>query len=109
MKLLLRHVGKYKAASILSPVFKLLEACFELTVPLIVAAMIDQGINKGDMGYVKSHIFILVLFAIVGFVSAITAQYFAAYSACGISSGIRKSMHDKLQTLIMRRSVHQLP
>ena len=99
MKLLLRHVGKYKAASILSPVFKLLEACFELTVPLIVAAMIDQGINKGDMGYVKSHIFILVLFAVVGFISAITAQYFAAYSACGISSGIRKSMHDKLQTL----------
>ena len=99
MKFLLRHVGKYKAASILSPVFKLLEACFELTVPLIVAAMIDQGINKGDMGYVKSHIFILVLFAVVGFISAITAQYFAAYSACGISSGIRKSMHDKLQTL----------
>ena len=67
MKILLRHVGKYKAVSILSPVFKLLEACFELTVPLIVAAMIDQGINKGDMGYVKSHIFILVLFAVVGF------------------------------------------
>ncbi|MBE7069881.1 MAG: ABC transporter ATP-binding protein [Ruminococcaceae bacterium] len=99
MKLIFDHIGKYKAASILSPVFKLLEACFELTVPLIVAAMIDQGINQGDMGYVKSHIFILVLFAVVGFISAITAQYFAAYSACGISSGIRKSMHDKLQTL----------
>ncbi|MBO4449548.1 MAG: ABC transporter ATP-binding protein [Clostridiales bacterium] len=99
MKIIFDHIGKYKAASILSPVFKLLEACFELTVPLIVAAMIDQGINKGDMGYVKSHIFILALFAVVGFISAITAQYFAAYSACGISSAIRKSMHDKLQTL----------
>ena len=99
MKLLFGHIGKYKAASILSPVFKLLEACFELIVPLIVAGMIDQGINKGDMDYVKSHIFILVLFAFVGFAVAITAQYFAAYSACGISSSIRKSLHDKLQTL----------
>ncbi len=99
MKFLLSHVGKYKAASVLSPVFKLLEACFELIVPLIVAGMIDQGINKGDMDYVKSRIFILVLFAVVGFAVAITAQYFAAYSACGISSSIRKSMHDKLQSL----------
>ncbi|MBR3081627.1 MAG: ABC transporter ATP-binding protein, partial [Clostridiales bacterium] len=99
MKLLLSHVGKYRAASILSPVFKLLEACFELIVPLIVAGMIDKGISKGDMAYVKSHVLILVLFAVVGFVVAITAQYFAAYSACGISSAIRKSMHDKLQTL----------
>lgn len=99
MKLLFGHIGKYKAASILSPVFKLLEACFELIVPLIVAGMIDQGINKGDMGYVKSRIFILILFAVVGFAVAITAQYFAAYSACGISSSIRKSMHDKLQSL----------
>ena len=102
MRLLLDHIGRYKAASILSPVFKLLEACFELTVPLIVAGMIDQGINKGDIDYVKSHIFILVLFAVVGFASAITAQYFAAYSACGISSGIRKSLHDKLQTLSVK-------
>ena len=99
MKLLLDHIGKYKAASILSPVFKLLEACFELTVPLIVAGVIDNGIKKSDMNYVWSHVPILVLFAIVGFASAITAQYFAAYSACGISSGIRKSLHDKLQTL----------
>ena len=99
MKLLISHIGKYKAASILSPVFKLLEACFELTVPLIVAGVIDYGIKKGDMGYVWSHVPILVLFAVVGFASAITAQYFAAYSATGISSGIRKSLHDKLQTL----------
>ena len=99
MKLIFDHIGKYKVASILSPVFKLLEACFELTVPLIVAGVIDNGIKKSDMNYVWSHVPILVLFAIVGFASAITAQYFAAYSACGISSGIRKSLHDKLQTL----------
>ena len=99
MRLIFDHIGKYKAASILSPVFKLLEACFELTVPLIVAGVIDNGIKAGDMGYVWSHVPILVLFAVVGFASAITAQYFAAYSACGISSGIRKSLHDKLQTL----------
>ena len=99
MKLLKDHIGKYKAASILSPVFKLLEACFELTVPLIVAGVIDNGIRKGDAAYVWSHVPILVLFAVVGFASAITAQYFAAYSATGISSAIRKSLHDKLQTL----------
>ena len=99
MKLILDHIGKYRAASVLSPVFKLLEACFELTVPLIVAGVIDNGIKKSDMNYVWSHVPILVFFAVVGFASAITAQYFAAYSACGISSGIRKSLHDKLQTL----------
>ena len=101
MKLLFDHIGKYKAASILSPVFKLLEACFELIVPLIVAGVIDNGIRKGDANYVWTHVPILVLFAVVGFASAITAQYFAAYSATGISSGIRKSLHDKLT---MRRS-----
>ena len=99
MKLLFSHIGKYKAASILSPVFKLLEACFELTVPLIVANLIDFGIKQSDKNYVYSHVWILVLFAVVGFASAITAQYFAAYAATGISSGIRKSLHDKIQTL----------
>ena len=99
MRLIFDHIGKYRAASILSPVFKLLEACFELIVPLIVAGVIDNGINKGDTGYVWSHLPILVVFAVVGFAVAITAQYFAAYSATGISSGIRKSLHDKLQTL----------
>lgn len=99
MRLLLNHIGKYRAASILSPVFKLLEACFELTVPLIVAGVIDNGIKQSDMAYVNSHVPILVLFAVIGFAVAITAQYFAAYAATGISSGIRKSLHDKLQTL----------
>lgn len=99
MKLIFSHIGKYKAASILSPVFKLLEACFELTVPLIVASVIDNGIKKSDTAYVYSHVPILVLFAVIGFAVAITAQYFAAYAATGISSGIRKSLHDKLQTL----------
>ena len=78
MKLLFSHIGKYKAASILSPVFKLLEACFELTVPLIVANLIDFGIKQSDKSYVYSHVWILVLFAVGGFASAITAQYFAA-------------------------------
>ena len=99
MKLLFNHIGKYRTASILSPVFKLLEACFELTVPLIVANLIDFGIKNSDKAYVNSHVWILILFAVVGFVSAITAQYFAAYAAAGISSGIRKSLHDKIQTL----------
>ena len=63
MKLIFDHIGKYKAASILSPVFKLLEACFELTVPLIVSGIIDNGIKKSDMNYVWTQVPILALFA----------------------------------------------
>lgn len=99
MKFLYKHIGKYRLVAILSPLFKLLEACFELIVPLIVKGVIDMGINKNDMTYVKQHVLLLGIFAVVGFVFAITAQYFAAYAATGISSGIRKSLHDKLQTL----------
>ncbi|MBR3247879.1 MAG: ABC transporter ATP-binding protein [Clostridiales bacterium] len=99
MRIIFDHIGKYRTASVLSPVFKLLEACFELTVPLIVASVIDNGIKKSDTAYVYSHVPILVLFAVIGFAVAITAQYFAAYAATGISSGIRKCLHDKLQTL----------
>ena len=71
MKLIFDHIGKYKAASILSPVFKLLEACFELTVPLIVAGVIDNGIKKSDLNYVWTHVPILALFAVVGFISGL--------------------------------------
>ena len=76
MKLLFSHIGKYKAASILSPVFKLLEACFELTVPLIVANLIDFGIKQSDKNYVYSHVWILVLFAVVVFCCLCCNGYF---------------------------------
>lgn len=96
MKSLIGYFRNYRLQSILSPVFKLLEACFELAVPLIVAGIIDKGITGSDTEYIKSHIWLLVLFAVVGFASAICAQYFAAYSASGVSSDIRRALFDKL-------------
>ena len=96
MKALIGYFRNYRLQSILSPVFKLLEACFELAVPLIVAGIIDKGITGSDTEYIKSHIWLLVLFAVVGFASAICAQYFAAYSASGVSSDIRRALFDKL-------------
>ena len=96
MKSLIGYFRNYRLQSILSPVFKLLEACFELAVPLIVAGIIDKGITGSDTEYIKSHIWLLVLFAVVGFASAICAQYFAAYSATGVSSDIRRALFDKL-------------
>ena len=96
MKTILKYFRNYRLQSILSPVFKLLEACFELAVPVIVAGIIDKGINGGDESYIRSHIWFLVLFAAVGFASAICAQYFAAYSSCGVSSDIRRELFGKL-------------
>ncbi len=99
MRILLRHFKKYKASCIFSPLFKLLEACFELIVPLIVAGIIDNGIKTGDESFIRSNVVLLGLFALVGFVSAISAQYFAAYAANGISSSIRRELFVKLQSL----------
>ena len=96
MNTILKYFRNYRLQSILSPVFKLLEACFELAVPVIVAGIIDKCINGGDESYSRSHIWFLVLFAAVGFASAICAQYFAAYSACGVSSDIRRELFGKL-------------
>ena len=99
MNLIFRYIGKYKAVSILSPVFKLLEACFELTVPLIIADLIDKGIAASDRSFIYSRIVLLVLFAVVGFVCAITAQYFAAYSANGITAAIREDLFRHITSL----------
>ena len=81
MNLIFRYIGKYKVVSVLSPVFKLLEACFELTVPLIIADLIDKGIATSDNGLISSRIVLLVIFAVVGFACAITAQFFSAKAA----------------------------
>ncbi|MCR4689192.1 MAG: ABC transporter ATP-binding protein/permease [Saccharofermentans sp.] len=99
MRSLYKHFKKHKASCLLSPLFKLLEACFELIVPLIVAGIIDKGIMTGDTAYIKSNVVLLGVFAVVGFVSAISAQYFAAYAASGISSALRRELFVKLQSL----------
>ncbi len=85
MKSLLVYLKNYKKESVFAPLFKMLEAIFELIVPLVVASVIDDGILKNNRGVILSRAGILVLLAVVGMVAAITAQYFAAKAATGAS------------------------
>ena len=98
MKKLLPFLKNYKLQSFLAPLFKMLEAIFELIVPLVVASIINDGIRQGNMKYVLSRCAILVLLAVVGMVAAITAQYFAARVATGFATELRHSLFDKIQS-----------
>lgn len=98
MKKLLVFLKDYKKESVLAPLFKMLEATFELVVPLVVAAIIDKGIIRGDLKLVISNSGILVLLAVVGMVAAITAQYFAAKAATGFATKLRHSLFEKIQS-----------
>ncbi len=99
MKKLLKYLRDYKKESVLAPLFKMLEASFELIVPLVVASIIDGGIRKGNMTLVYSRAGVLVLLATVGMVAAITAQYFAAKAATGFATKLRHSLFEKIQSL----------
>ena len=99
MKSLLVYLKGYVKESFCAPLFKLLEASFELIVPLVIAAIIDKGIANGNTSYILSRCGILVLLAIVGMVAAITAQYFAAKAATGFGRGLRSALYQKIQTL----------
>ncbi len=99
MKRLLVFLKDYKKESVLGPLFKLLEASFELFVPLVVAAIIDAGIGGEDRSYILKMTGVLVLLAVVGLVSAVTAQYFAAKAAVGFSTKLRYSLFSHIETL----------
>ena len=99
MRTLVRYCRSYLKEIILSPAFKLLEAVFELIVPLVVAGIIDKGIAQGDRPYITSRIILLAVFAFTGFVCAITAQYFAAYAANGITCNIREDLFNHITSL----------
>lgn len=99
MKKLLRFLAGYGKETVLAPLFKMLEAAFELLVPFVVAAIIDEGIPAGDMGYVVRMSLILVGLAVVGCVSSITAQYFAARAATGFAARVRRESFRHLQAL----------
>lgn len=99
MKSLLVYLKNYKAESVLAPLFKMLEAIFELIVPLVVASIIDNGIAAKDSKYILFRCGILVLLAVVGMTAAITAQYFAAKAATGFGMELRHSLFDKIQSL----------
>ncbi|MCH5315574.1 MAG: ABC transporter ATP-binding protein [Eubacterium sp.] len=99
MKSLLIYLKKYTLQSILAPLFKLLEASFELIVPLVIAAIIDMGIKTGDKSYILSRCGVLVVLALVGMTAAISAQYFAAKAAIGFGKDLRHSLFEKIQSL----------
>lgn len=99
MKHLLPYFKKYRLQSILAPLFKMLEACFDLAVPLIVASIIDNGIANSDKGYIVSRFFLLLLMALLGLLSSFTAQFFAAKAAIGTATGLRHELLKKVQSL----------
>ena len=88
MKRLFSYMKDYKLESILGPLFKMLEASFELFVPLVVARMVDVGIRGRDSGYILKMGGVLVLLALIGLACSMTAQYFAAKAATGAATGI---------------------
>lgn len=99
MKNLLKYLRNYVKESILAPLFKMLEASFELFVPLVVAAIIDTGIKNSDKPYIFKMGAVLVGLAIVGFVSALTAQYFAAKASVGFGKELRSDLYRHINSL----------
>lgn len=108
MKKLLPYFKPYRVQSILGPLFKLLEATFELLVPVIVSLIIDRGLGEraadltypdADKGYIVRMCLVLGAFGAIGLLCAVTAQYFAAKAATGVSSEVRRALFSKLQSL----------
>ena len=99
MKKILKYLKEYKKECICAPLFKLLEASFELIVPLVMAAIIDNGITASDKPYIWKMGGVLVLLAAVGLISSVTAQYFAAKAAVGFSTKLRHILFEKIESL----------
>ena len=99
MKELLKYIKDYKKECVLGPLFKLLEACFDLTVPMVMAKIIDDGIAKNDSHFILVYGGILVILAAVGLLSSITAQYFAAKAAVGFATNLRHGLFKHIESL----------
>ena len=99
MKRLMTYLKDYKKESILAPLFKLLEAFFELLVPLVMANIIDYGISNRNMGYIGKMGLLLLLLGVVGLASSITAQFFAAKAAVGFSTKLRQALFNHIEDL----------
>lgn len=98
MKKLLIYLKDYKKESVLAPLFKMLEASFELIVPLVVTQIIDVGIANGDSGYILRMCLIMVALGLIGLTCSITAQYFAAKAAVGFGTQVRHQLFAHIQT-----------
>ena len=99
MKKLLVYLRDYKKETVFAPLFKMLEATFELFVPLVMAAIIDRGIREADVGFVMQRGLVLVALGLVGLACSITAQYFAAKAAVGFSTKLKHALFDHIQSL----------
>ena len=99
MKRLMTYLKDYKKESVLAPLFKLLEAFFELMVPLVMANIIDYGISNRNMGYIGKMGLLLLLLGVVGLASSITAQFFAAKAAVGFSTQLRQALFNHIEDL----------
>lgn len=99
MKKLLTYMKGYEKECFLGPLFKLLEACFDLTVPMVTAAIIDYGIKNRDTGYIAKYGAILGLLAVIGLICSITAQYFAAKAAVGFAAKLRHALFSHIESL----------
>ena len=99
MKMILKYLEKLKKECVLAPLFKMLEALFELFVPLVVASIIDRGIASQDTGYIVKSCLMLLLLAVIGLTCSITAQYFSAKAAVGCATGIRHALFKHIQSL----------
>ena len=99
MRKILTYLKSYKKECVLAPLFKLLEATFELFVPLVVAAIVDTGIARGDTGYILRMCGIMILLGVIGLACSVTAQYFAARAAVGFSTKLRHELFAHIQGL----------
>lgn len=92
MRKILRFITRYKKEAVMGPLFKMLEALFELFVPLVVADIIDVGIKQGDSGYILRRCALMVLLGLVGLACSITAQYFSAKASVGLATDLRRAL-----------------
>ena len=99
MKKLLKFMRGYERQCVLGPLFKLLEATFELFIPLVVAAIVDTGIGNGDLGYILKMCLVMVALGIIGLISAVTAQYFSAAAAVSFATRLRHAVMDHILSL----------
>lgn len=99
MHKLMRYIKGYERQALLAPLFKMLEACFELFVPLVIASIIDTGIKNGDAAFIWTRCGLLVLLAVIGLASSLTAQYFSATAALGFGTALRRDLYRHIDTL----------
>lgn len=98
MKMIWKYLRDYKKECVIAPLFKMLEAIFELFVPLVVAAIVDEGIGSGDTNHIIKMCLMMLGLAVIGLVCSITAQFFSAKAAVGCATGIRHSLFKHIQS-----------